>query len=87
MIEPLSKNYKGLISITGPTKSGKSQLAEFLVKEQKSVTYIATSKPRLNDPVWQKRIDLHRMRRPDSWKLIEYPKDICKEIKSIKEMN
>ena len=85
MLQPLAKNYKGLISITGPTKSGKSQLAEFLVKEEKSVTYIATSKPRLNDPAWQKRIDLHRMRRPDSWKLIENPKDICKEIKSIKE--
>ena len=85
MIEPLAKNYKGLISITGPTKSGKSQLAEFLVKEQKFVTYIATSKQRLNDPAWQKRIDLHRMRRPDSWKLIENPLDICKEIKSIKE--
>ena len=85
MIEPLAKNYKGLISITGPTKSGKSQLAEFLVKEQKSVTYIATSKPRLNDPAWQKRIDLHRMRRPDGWKLIENPKDICNAIKSIKE--
>ena len=85
MITPITKNYKGLISITGPTKSGKSQLAEFLVKEQKSVTYIATSKPRPNDPEWQKRIDLHRMRRPDGWKLIENPKDICKAIKSIKE--
>ena len=85
MFKPIARNYKGLISITGPTKSGKSQLAEFLVKEQKFVTYIATSKQRLNDPAWQKRIDLHRMRRPDSWKLIENSVDIFKEIKSIKE--
>ena len=43
MITPLDNNYKGLVSITGPTRSGKSQLAEFLIKNQKSVTYIATS--------------------------------------------
>ncbi len=84
MIAPITKNYKGLISITGPTRSGKSKLAEFLISEQDSVTYIATSKPRPNDPDWQKRIDLHRKRRPDSWKLIEHPKDICKSIESIR---
>ena len=83
MIKPISKNHKGLISITGPTRSGKSKLAEFLITEQHSVTYIATSKPRLNDPDWQIRIDIHRKRRPDSWTLIEHPKDICKAIKSI----
>ena len=84
MITPLARNYKGLISITGPTRSGKSKLAEFLITEQDPVTYIATSKPRPNDPDWQKRIDLHRKRRPDSWKLIEHPKDICKIIESAK---
>ena len=87
MITPIEKNYKGLISITGPTRSGKSKLAEFLISEQESVTYIATSKPRPNDPDWQKRIDIHRKRRPDSWTLIEHPKDICKAIESIKEIN
>ena len=84
MIKPISKDYKGLISITGPTRSGKSQLAEFLLKDQNSVTYIATSKPRPNDRKWKKRMDLHRNRRPDSWKLIENPKDICKSIESIR---
>ena len=83
MISPIAKNYKGLISITGPTRSGKSQLAEFLISEQDPVTYIATSKPRPNDPEWQKRIDLHRKRRPDIWSTIEHPKDLCKEIQSI----
>ena len=34
MITPMTKDYKGLISITGPTNSGKSKLAEFLIKEQ-----------------------------------------------------
>ena len=84
MITPIVKNYKGLITITGPTRSGKSQLAEFLIKDQEPVTYIATSKPRPDDPDWQKRIDLHRNRRPESWSLIEYPKDICIAIQSTK---
>ncbi len=83
MITPINKNFKGLISITGATRSGKSQLAEFLIKEQESVTYIATSKPRPNDPDWQRRINIHRSRRPDSWTLIEHPKDLCKTIESI----
>ena len=84
MITPIAKNYKGLISITGPTRSGKSQLAEFLISEQDPVTYIATSKPRPNDSDWQDRIDIHRERRPDSWTLIEHPKDISNAIESIK---
>ena len=83
MITPIDKNYKGLISISGPTRSGKSLLAEFLIKEQESVTYIATSKPRPNDPAWLKRIDIHRNRRPDSWSLIEHPTDLCNTIESI----
>ena len=84
MITPIAKNYKGLISITGATRSGKSKLAEFLISEQDVVTYIATSKPRPNDSDWKNRIDIHRERRPDSWNLIEHPKDICKTIGSFK---
>tara|TARA_Y100001968_G_scaffold26174_1_gene20409 strand:+ start:1549 stop:2103 length:555 start_codon:yes stop_codon:yes gene_type:complete len=84
MIKPIARNYKGLISITGPTRSGKSELAEFLIKEQDPITYIATSKPRPNDLDWQQRIDLHRERRPRNWKIIEYPKDICKSIESLR---
>ena len=84
MIKPIDKNYKGLITITGATRSGKSQLAEFLINGQDSVTYIATSKPRPNDPDWQRRINFHRNRRPDNWKLIEHPIDICKEIESLR---
>ncbi len=83
MITPINKNYKGLIVITGPTRSGKSKLAEFLIKEQQSVTYIATSRPRPNDPDWERRINVHRQRRPDSWKLIEHPDDICSAIELI----
>tara|TARA_B100000965_G_scaffold396926_1_gene412656 strand:- start:6771 stop:7328 length:558 start_codon:yes stop_codon:yes gene_type:complete len=83
MLKPISKNYEGLITISGPTKSGKSQLAEFLIKEQESITYIATSKPRKNDPEWSSRISAHKKRRPVNWKLIEYPIDICETIKNL----
>ena len=72
------------ITITGPTRSGKSKLAEFLISDHDAVTYIATSKPRPNDSDWQDRIDIHRQRRPDSWTLIEHPKDISIAIESIK---
>ena len=88
MLIPLAKNFRGLITISGPINSGKSQLAEFLIKEQESITYIATSRPRENDLEWERKINKHRNRRPDSWNLIEYPQDICKTIQSIaKNMN
>ena len=82
MLTPMPKYFKGLITISGPTKSGKSQLAEYLIKDQGSITYIATSEPRENDKEWQKRISIHRRRRPNSWKLIEHPLDICIAIES-----
>ena len=83
MIKPLSNEFSGLITISGPTKSGKSQLAEFLISNREFITYIATSKPRQNDPDWQRRINLHKLRRPKSWKLIEHPLDICIAIESL----
>ncbi len=83
MLNPIKKNFRGIILVSGPTKSGKSQLAEFLIKEQDSITYIATSKPRQNDKEWQKRILIHKNRRPDTWNLVEYPIDICDVIDSL----
>ncbi len=83
MLKSLLKNFKGVILVNGPTNSGKSKLAEFLIKEQDSITYIATSMPRENDPEWQRRINIHRNRRPNSWKLIEHPLDIIKAIESL----
>ena len=80
MLKSLSKDFRGLISISGPTKSGKSHLSEYLIKDQKNITYIATSKPRKNDKEWRKRINAHKSRRPENWKLIEHPPDICQII-------
>ena len=83
MLKPIPKNFSGLITITGAAKSGKSELAEFLINSQEKIMYIATSKPRENDPEWEQRINIHRSRRPNSWKFVEHPNDICNVIESV----
>ncbi len=85
MLKPIKKKFRGLITISGPIKSGKSQFAEYLVREHESITYIATSRPRNDDPEWEEKINVHRRRRPKNWKLIEYPVDICNAIYSVDE--
>ena len=60
-----------IIFITGGTKSGKSEFAEYLAKKVDNLTYIALSEIRENDKNWQKRISSHRNRRPENWELIE----------------
>ena len=54
------------------TKSGKSEFAEYLAKELKKLSYVALSENNPDDKEWQKKINLHRKRRPIGWwKLIE----------------
>ena len=60
-----------IIFITGGTKSGKSEFAEYLAKEVKELSYVALSEKNINDKEWQKKIILHQKRRPKDWKLIE----------------
>ena len=60
-----------IIFITGGTKSGKSEFAEYLAKEVKEISYVALSENNFDDKEWQEKIDLHRKRRPKDWKLIE----------------
>jgi len=60
-----------IIFITGGTKSGKSELAEFLAKEVKKLSYVALSDNNVDDKEWRDKIDLHQKRRPKDWKLIE----------------
>ena len=64
-------NSSKIIFITGGTKSGKSEFAEYLGKKFKKITYIALSEPRTDDSNWQKKILHHRKRRPKDWDLIE----------------
>ncbi len=66
------KDYiSNIIFITGGTKSGKSELAEHLAKEVKELSYVALSENNIDDKEWQKKINLHQIRRPKDWKLIE----------------
>ena len=60
-----------LVFITGGTKSGKSEFAEYLAKKVKNLSYVALSENNLDDKEWQEKINLHRKRRPKNWKLIE----------------
>ena len=67
----ISDNLSKIIFITGGTKSGKSEFAEYLAKELVQLTYVALSVNNTNDEEWQKKVSLHRERRPQDWKLIE----------------
>ena len=64
-------NLSKIIFITGGTKSGKSEFAEYLGRKINKITYIALSEQRNDDIKWQKKILHHRERRPKDWKLIE----------------
>jgi adenosylcobinamide kinase / adenosylcobinamide-phosphate guanylyltransferase len=68
--------------ITGPARSGKSEWAEGLAKDSgKKVVYVATSDVDKGDLDWQKRLELHRARRPDDWTLLEIPVAIATTIR------
>ena len=65
------ENLSYIIFITGGTKSGKSEFAEHLAKEAKTLSYVALSQNNIDDKEWQDKINSHRKRRPKDWKLIE----------------
>ena len=60
-----------IILITGGTKSGKSEFAEYLAKDEKKLSYVALSEKNVDDKEWQEKIKLHKKRRPKDWILIE----------------
>ena len=64
-------NLSKIIFITGGTKSGKSEFAEYLGRKIEKITYIALSELRADDVNWQKKIFQHRKRRPKEWDLVE----------------
>ena len=65
------RNLSNIIFITGGTKSGKSEFAEYLAKVEKNLSYVALSEIKPEDKKWQEKINLHRKRRPKNWNLIE----------------
>ena len=70
-MEISQNNSSNIIFITGGTKSGKSEFAEYLAKKIKNITYIALSDSMPDDINWQKKIIQHRKRRPTEWGLVE----------------
>ena len=72
-----------IIFITGGTKSGKSEFAEYLGRKIKKITYIALSETKSDDVNWEKKILQHRKRRPKEWKLLETI-DLIKALESVK---
>lgn len=61
-----------IILIVGGARSGKSQFAERICQQSgKKIGYIATSE--IWDEEMQRRVDMHKERRPASWKVWESP--------------
>jgi adenosylcobinamide kinase/adenosylcobinamide-phosphate guanylyltransferase len=67
----------GIILITGPARSGKSEWAEHLATESgKKVVYVATARENPDDIEWQTRIQSHQQRRPQDWETLAVPIDL-----------
>ena len=66
-----SKQISHIIFITGGTKSGKSEFAEYLAKGESGLSYVALSEINPEDNNWKEKINSHQKRRPKNWKLIE----------------
>ena len=67
--------------ILGGARSGKSTYALELAKKYKRVAFIATCEPL--DKEMQRRIALHKKKRPAHWQTFEEPKDIVLALKKI----
>ena len=72
-----------LVLVSGPSRGGKSRWAEHLLAEAASVTYLATSGDRPDDVEWQRRLELHRNRRPAHWRLVETGADLTLALQTV----
>lgn len=57
--------------IVGGARSGKSRLAEKLVADASTVTYVAPGYPAGDDADWAARVAAHQARRPSHWRTVE----------------
>lgn len=80
-------NKTKIILVSGGTRSGKSEYAEYLAElESYVVGYIATAQAL--DEEMKDRIFKHQIRRPDAWKTFEAPFDVHEVIlNNCKEYN
>ena len=70
-----------LTLVLGGIRSGKSAFAEKLVRDlDKPTLYVATGLP--TDPDMERRISVHRERRPGHWMTLEEPIDLAGCLKS-----
>ncbi|MEE9200680.1 MAG: bifunctional adenosylcobinamide kinase/adenosylcobinamide-phosphate guanylyltransferase [Candidatus Brocadiales bacterium] len=72
-----------LTLILGGARSGKSSYAVEVAKRFSSsdVTYVATA--RVEDDEMRRRVEMHKKRRPASWKTIESPTDLAQTLQKI----
>ncbi|PSB33201.1 bifunctional adenosylcobinamide kinase/adenosylcobinamide-phosphate guanylyltransferase [Chlorogloea sp. CCALA 695] len=64
----------GIVLVTGPARSGKSEWAENLaLKSNNCVIYLATALVNLEDLDWVERLSKHQKRRPEHWLTWEVP--------------
>jgi adenosylcobinamide kinase/adenosylcobinamide-phosphate guanylyltransferase len=76
-----------IILVTGPARSGKSELAEQLAANlaesaHKTVVYVATSHVDEGDREWLERIQKHQQRRPPHWQTIAEPINLSQVIRA-----
>ena len=68
---------RDIVLVTGGARSGKSRLAEtWAAASGAPVWYVATCRPSDGDPEMEKRIAIHRARRPVDWVTKEAPADL-----------
>ncbi len=70
-----------IIFVLGGARSGKSKYAVELAKKFKKAAFIATALA--GDEEMKKRIKLHRIARPQHWKLIEEEKNIVSVLNKV----
>ena len=64
----------GIVLVTGPARSGKSEWAENLaLKSNNCVIYLATALVNHEDLDWVERLSKHQKRRPEHWLTWEVP--------------
>ncbi|MBL1210793.1 bifunctional adenosylcobinamide kinase/adenosylcobinamide-phosphate guanylyltransferase [Geminocystis sp. GBBB08] len=79
-------NDSNIILVTGAAKSGKSEWAEYLSKNNhKPVIYIATAQKIDDDEEWMLKIRQHQERRPKNWQIWEIPVDLPLAIEQVSE--
>ncbi len=87
MMTNINNLKSGLILVTGPTNSGKSKWAEYLLRVKSNVTYIATSAHDPSDTEWSDRILKHQKRRSKSWRTIESKGNLIESLKAVSKFD